>query len=128
MNRSVGIHTTTWTIFDKMTLQESRMNVFQGLLEDNNIWELLFLKNTIQFPPSGIMGHVRKLRFNLRKYMYISGAGGTGVRGAVPMQILADQLPCVKLCPPNYFLSLPPLRIFEPYAGSDHLINKRHGT
>ena len=125
MNRSVGIHTTTWTIFDKMTLQESRMNFFQGLLEDNNIWGLLFLKNTIQFPPSGIMGHVRKLRFNLRKYMYIHKwcrRNRPGSGGRCPCRFWQISLPCVRLCPPNYFLSLPPLQIFEPSAGSDHVV------
>ena len=61
-----------------------------------------------------------KLRFNLRKYMYISGAGGTGARGAVPIQILADQLTLCQimttklvLVPLSGFLNLPPALIMH---------------
>ena len=63
-----------------------------------------------------------KLRFNLRKYMYISGAGGTGVKGAVPIQILADQLTLCQIMPTKLILvpTPRPLRIFKPSAGSDH--------
>ena len=60
------------------------------------------------------------LRFNLRKYMYISGAGRTGVRGAVPIQILADQLTLCQIMPTKLvlvplsgFLTLPPALIMH---------------
>ena len=53
--------------------------------------------------------------------MYISGASGTGVRGAVLIQILADQLFPVSGYANQITSCPPPLRIFKPSNGSDHV-------
>ena len=53
--------------------------------------------------------------------MYICGVGGTWVSGAVPIQILPDQLTLYQIMPTKLLFVPPPFQMFKPSIGSDHV-------